>query len=198
MFRKLVLVAVGIAALVFVPSAQAVVLIYSTPMDGASESPPNASPGTGFARVDYDNVAHTMRVQANFSDLLGTTTAAHIHAPTAAPFTSTAGVATQLPSFTGFPLGVTSGSMDETFDLTASSSWNPAYVSANGGTPATAEAAFATHLSTGRAYFNIHTTVEGGGEIRGFFVLVPEPMTASLTAAGMVAMLLGTARRRSR
>ena len=198
MIRFLALTAMAIAALGFAPAAHADVFIYTTFMDGLTEDPPNVTPGTGTARVDYDDAAHSMRVQANFSDLIGTTTAAHIHAPTPVPFAMTAGVATQLPSFSGFPLGVTSGAMDTTFDLTLASSWNAAYIGANGGTPAGAEAAFATALAQGRAYFNIHSTFDGSGEIRGFFVLVPEPMTASLAAAGMVAMLLGTARRRSR
>ena len=66
-------------------------------------------PRTGFATVVYDDLAHTLSVDASFSGLLGTTTAAHIHAATAVPGVGTAGVATQTPSFVGFPLGVTSG-----------------------------------------------------------------------------------------
>ena len=192
MLRNLaILIAVAaMAALSFAPSAHADVFIYTAFMDGPSEDPPNVTPGTGFARVDYDDVAHSMRVQADFSDLIGTTTAAHIHAPTPVPFAMTAGVATQLPSFTGFPLGVTSGSMDETFDLTQSSSWNPSFITNNGGSPASAEAAFAQFLNEGRAYFNIHSTFDGSGEIRGFLVLVPEPTTACLGLASLAAVML--------
>jgi hypothetical protein len=57
-------------------------IIYVANLNGPSESPPNASPGTASAEVDFDIGAHTMRVQATFSGLLGTTTAAHIHAAT--------------------------------------------------------------------------------------------------------------------
>ena len=191
-----------VSAVVFVmlgtlSAANADVFIYTALMDGPSESPPNASPGTGMARVDYDNVAHTMRVKASFADLIGTTTMAHIHAPTAAPLTGTAGVATQTPFFSGFPIGVTSGSMDTTFDLTLAGSWNPAYVTANGGTTAGAEAAFATALSQGRSYYNIHTTFAGGGEIRGFLRLIPEPATAGLASTVLATTLL-FARKRTR
>lgn len=152
-------------------AANAAVLTYTCLLDGPSESPPNASPGTGFGIVDYDNVAHTMRVRATFSGLTGTTTASHIHAPTAVALTGTAGVATTTPTFAGFPLGVTSGSYDNTLDLTLSSSYNPSYVTANGGTTASAEAALTGAIAAGRAYLNVHSSTFGGGEIRGFLIL---------------------------
>ena len=168
-------------------SAPAAVIDYEARgMNGAIEVTPNASPGTGDAFVTYDNVAHTMRVRANFSGLTGTTTAAHIHAPTSTPFTGQAGVATQQPSFTGFPLGVTSGDMDTTFDLTLASSWGSGFLTANGNSPAAAEAAFFSAMDSGRAYFNVHSSTFGGGEIRQFFTVVPEPAALSLLGAGAV------------
>src|SRR5437870_1618268 len=92
--------------------AQGTVFEFTGLLSGPAESPPNASPGTGFADVFYNDQGHTLQVEATFSGLLGTTTASHIHAPTAIPFAGTAGVATQTPSFVGFPLGVTSGTYD--------------------------------------------------------------------------------------
>jgi hypothetical protein len=171
-------------------SASAAIIGYWTPnMNGAIEVTPNNSQGTGQAWVDYDNVAHTMRVQAVFSGLTGTTTAAHIHAPTDIPFTGGASVATESPSFSGFPLGVSSGTMDRTFDLTQASSWHPTYMSQNGNTPAGAETAFFSAMDSGRAYFNIHSTSFGAGEIRGFMI-VPEPGALTLLgAAGVVALI---------
>ncbi len=77
---------------------------------------------------------------------------------------------TTTPTFAGFPLGVTSGSYNNTLDLTLASSYNPAYITANGGTTATAEAALAAAIASGRAYLNIHSSVFGGGEIRGFLI----------------------------
>ncbi|WP_390677815.1 CHRD domain-containing protein [Aquisphaera giovannonii] len=47
--------------------------------------PPNATAGTGFARVELDTVGHTLHVEVTFSGLLGATTAAHIHAATDEP-----------------------------------------------------------------------------------------------------------------
>lgn len=165
-------------------SAYATTFSYNVFLDGPSESPANASPGTGFASVIYDDTAHTLFIDLVFSGLLGTTTASHIHAATAAAGTGTAGVATTTPTFAGFPLGVTSGSYINTLDLTLASSYNPAYITANGGTTATAEAALAAAIASGRAYLNVHTSVFGGGEIRGFLIPVPEPGTFALLGLG--------------
>ena len=190
MKHYIVLLALGIGWGIGSQTSQAGIIRFAANLNGPSELPPNASPGTGFAQVDFDIVFQTMRVQASFSGLLGTTRASHIHSATAIPGVGIAGVATQIPSFSGFPLGVTSGTYDTTFDTSLASTYNPAFMSANGGTPATAEAALYSSLLRGSAYFNIHTTRFPGGEIRGFLQAVPEPTTLVSLAIGAVAVLL--------
>src|SRR5438093_327980 len=111
--------------LAYCGAAAATPAVYSGQLSGAAESPPNASAGTGTTVVTYDATAHTLDVQVTFSGLTGTTTASHIHCCTATPATGTATVATQTPTFSGFPLGVTSGTYSMSFDLTMSSAWNP-------------------------------------------------------------------------
>ncbi len=162
-------------------AANAAPLTYTATLSGAAESPPNASPGTGNAQVDLDVVAHTLRVQVVFSGLLGNTTASHVHAPTAVAGIGTAGVATQLPTFTGFPLGVTSGTYDHTFDTLDPATWSAAFVTNSGGTALGAEAVFAQALSDGRAYLNVHSQFATGGEIRGFLDLIDVTPTATGT-----------------
>jgi hypothetical protein len=193
MKRSTGIIAFASAVIALNQASNANVLSYFANLDGPSESPANASPGVGFATVDYDNTTHMLHLHVTFSGLTGTTTASHIHSATAVALTGTAGVATTTPTFAGFPLGVTSGTYDNTLDLTQSSSYNPSFITANGGTTATAEAALTNGIATSTAYLNIHTSTFGGGEIRGF--LVPEPATCLILPAAIAGL---TARRRRR
>ena len=170
-------------------TAQANPIEFTASLLGANETPPVVSAGTGTADVFYDPTAHTLQVNVTFSGLTGTSTASHIHCCTALPFqttTPTAMVATQTPTFPGFPLGVTSGVYNSaTFDLTQASSWNPTFITNHGGTTAQAEADLAAGLFGNKAYLNVHSSFAGGGEIRGVLVFVPEPITLSLFGAGL-------------
>jgi hypothetical protein len=173
------------------PLSHATIIQYTANLSGPNEDPPNASPGIGIAMVTVDDVANTMHIQVTFSGLLGNTTAAHIHCCTANPLTGTAGVATTTPNFVGFPLGVTSGIYDNILDMTLNSSYNPSFVMAHGGTIAGAEAFLFNGMSLNESYFNIHTTVVGSGEIRGFLTrvsAVPEPTTLALLSFGLVGL----------
>ena len=155
--------------------------VYYATLSGPNEFPTNTSPGVGKSVITIDG--NLMRVQATFSGLVAQTaaglpsgtTASHIHAPTPIPLslTSTAGVATQVPTFAGFPSGVRAGTYDNTFDMTLNSSYNPAYITANGGTAASAFIALKTAIAAGRSYLNIHSNAFPGGEIRGFLIPCP-------------------------
>jgi hypothetical protein len=184
--------ALALAAALALP-AQAAIIEYEATLNGLQEVPPNASPGTGTAEVTIDTQANTMRVQASFSGLLSNTTNAHIHCCALPGFS--AGVATTTPTFPGFPGGVTAGIYDQIFDMTMASSFNPAFITANGGTPASAFARLLIGLDAGEAYFNVHSVMFPGGEIRGQLSRVPEPASAALLLAALG--LLAATRRRA-
>jgi len=177
--------AVALAAAAVAGPAGAAIYVFSADLSGATEQPPNASPGAGEGVFVFDDVLHTMDVKLDFSDLIGTTTAAHVHAPTAVPGAGNTMVATELPLFTGFPVGVHAGTYHHVFDMTLAASYNPAFIAGpGGGTTAGAEAALIQAALDGKAYVNIHSSFAPGGEIRGFLARVPEPGTWGLMIAG--------------
>jgi hypothetical protein len=182
---RLILLVVPMLML-FVSVCQAIP--FTTSLDGPSENPPVPSLGTGTAFVDFDLSTHTLSVQASFGDLVGATTDAHIHCCVTEP--GNVGVATQVPRFAGWPMGVMEGTYDMVFDTTLASTYNPAFVTANGNSVAAAELALFNGIAAGLAYFNIHTTFRTGGEIRGFLEpaqvsVVPAPATLVLLAIGL-------------
>jgi len=140
-------------------------------LSGLNENPQHLeSAATGTTTVFWDPTTSLMTVIVGFNGLTTPNTAAHIHCCVTAP--ANAGVATTTPTFTGFPGGVTSGSYTRTFNMLDAASYNPAFVSTQGGV-ANAAAAFLAGLQAGRAYMNIHSQMFGSGEIRGF--LHPAP-----------------------
>ena len=182
MSRKMNGLALAIGAAMFAASgASAQTYNWNFTLDGPSE--PTPSPATGFATITWNTSTQQMSYNVTFSGLLGTTTASHVHASTTSPGTGTAGVATMTPSFAGFPLGVTSGSWSNTFDMNLASSWNSSFISSSGGIPQ-AQAALLNAMLTNRAYLNIHTQAFPGGEIRGF---IPTPGAAAVLGLGVLA-----------
>lgn len=164
---------------------------YEAVLSGAAENPPNASPGTGSALLTLNG--DMLDVSLTFSGLTSPTTIAHIHC-CAGP-SGNAGVVSPFPTFPGFPAGVTSGSYNQSFDLSLASSYNPNFIT-DQGSLAAARAFFLNGLNAGEAYFNIHTVAFPGGEIRGNLSVVPEPGTWALLISGFG--LAGAALRRRR
>lgn len=126
-------------------SSSALIYPFNLTLSGANENPPNASPGTGNITGTYDDVTKVISFNLTFSGLLGTTTAAHFHAP--------AGLTANAPvriGFAGFPTGVTSGNYANSYVLTAQQEgW----------------------LMTDSMYVNVHSTSFPGGELRHQMIL---------------------------
>jgi hypothetical protein len=178
---------------IFFGVAKADQLVFVTSLTGAQEVPPTGSPGIGSALVTLDTATNLLTINVSFAGLLSPTIASHIHCCT--PPGANAIVATTVPTFPGFPLGVTTGTYLQTFDLTVASTYNPAFITAHGGTVAGAQAAFIAGLLNGQTYLNIHTSQFQGGEIRGQLQAIPEPATLLLLGTGLLSGV-GVIRRR--
>jgi hypothetical protein len=167
--------------------AEAAVIHYEGAL--APEAP--GATGTGSVDLFFDDLTHELTFDVSFAGLSAPTIVAHLHAPTTDPFTGAAIVAVTSPTLAGFPVGVTAGTYLGTFDLDLPSNFNPAFLTAAGGTTDGAMALLLGSLNEGRAYLNIHTTAFPGGEIRGFATpareAIPEPQTWGLMIMGFAA-----------
>ncbi len=157
-------------------------------LTGPAESPPNDSPGTGFTTVTIDRTAHTLSVSVDFSGLVAPTTASHIHV--VSPPNPTGPVATAVPYFPGFPIGVMAGTYMQTFDTLSADTYNPALLNSMMlmGNVSAAEELLFTSIERGNAYLNIHSEEFPMGEIRGFLAPIPEPATLFLSGAALAAL----------
>jgi hypothetical protein len=174
-------------------SAQAHLTLFT----GTFAAEVTGATGTGSLLMEYDSDGRTLAINASWSGLSGITTTSHIHCCTAVPNTGTAGVAlAESGILPGFPLGVSSGSYVRVIDLSQTNQYGGGFLTASGGTAAGAEARLISNLTSGQAYFNIHSSTFGAGEIRAFVTVVPEPQTWALMFGGLAAVSL-LARRRS-
>jgi hypothetical protein len=129
--------AIGAVAILAAGAASAEVMHFTARLNGAAETPPNDSKGTGSAKVNLDTTTKTLSWTVTYSGLSGPATMAHFHGP--APVGKAAGVAVPLVGDVSSP--------------------------AKGS--ATLTDAQITQLKSGLWYVNVHTAAHPGGEIRG-------------------------------
>jgi len=181
--RRLVPIGVMAFAFALIAAPAWADTIYTTTLLGSNEVPPTGSAATGTAIVTL--AGNFLDVSITFSGLGSLDTMAHIHC--CAPVGTNASVAVP---FTGFPLGVTSGTYTGVFDLTNAATYNSTFLSSVGGTAAAAEAALIAGLNSGMTYANVHSNVFPGGEIRGQLAAVPEPSTLILGMSMLAGIFL--------
>ena len=172
---KLILpIAVAIAS-VAVP-AQAATVFYTT-LSGAKETSPNASTATGTGSLVLSTDQNTVNIFLNWAGLTGPAGGAHVHCCAAQGANG--------PVAINFgPPAVATGSLTRTYDLTLAATYTNGFRTANGGTAASAQAAFIAGLLGGKAYYNVHTERFPGGEIRGQLAAVPETATWGMMIVG--------------
>jgi CHRD domain-containing protein len=186
-----ILLSLVVASPPTLPVAHADTIVLGTVLSGANEVPTVTTPGTGVAFAVLDTTTETLQILSAFMGLTSNTTMAHIHC--CAALGTNAGVATMVPAFTNFPLGVTQGFyLSPVFDLSQASFYNPAFITLQGSLAA-AETAFINGLENGLTYFNIHTANNPTGEIRGQLLqlnAVPGPIVGA-GLPGLVAACVG-------
>lgn len=138
------------AVLLAAPAAHAATG-FSALLSGAQEVPANGSPGTGSATLVLDNSQTQLSYTVTYSGLVGTLTASHIHK---APIGANGGVVFGLNPTVGTTSGTYSGTI-------------------------TVNAANVADLMAGLYYINIHSTLYGGGELRGQIEGAPTPNARS-------------------
>jgi hypothetical protein len=165
-----------VAALAVPFGANATILSFTSSLNGAQETPPNASPATGGALLTFDTSTGLFDLFLSGENLTATLINAHIHS--GAP---------------GVPGPVI-------FDLHADQFFFSPTAFARVINDAVFPAANVADLLANNTYINVHTEGQfAGGEIRGQLthvqaVPVPEAETWSLMLAG-VGLMLAAARR---
>lgn len=127
--------------------------------------------------ITYDDVTNLLTFDIaygaafGFVDLVGNFSAAHFHAPGAV----------------NFPAANTNGGVifDAGSSHTASGTKSGRFTGST-----TLSATNETALFDNRVYFNVHSNVHPGGEIRGQLIVVPEPSSALLLLGSAVPLLM--------
>jgi hypothetical protein len=167
-------------------------LTWSALLNSAQENnPANTSTATGFGTVAFDPLTNILELELVWSGLTGPGNQAHIHCCIAP--TGNAGIAIDL-WLVGNPQPATGG-FALTFDLDVDNPFRATFMP--GSTVLQKFAALQAAMDAPfNAYYNIHTTLWPGGEIRGNLapLAVPEPSMLLLVAAGAA----GALRRRRR
>ena len=118
-------------------SASAEEVTYTAKLDGASETPPNTTKGTGTLTAKFDTTTKLLSWTVDYSGLTGPALAAHFHGP--APEGKAAGVLVPIKDSLDSPIKGSATLTDEQ----------------------------AKALTDGLIYFNIHTAANKAGEVRG-------------------------------
>lgn len=133
------------------------IVTFKATLSGANETPAVTSPATGTFTATLDTSTNVFTYDVTYTGLVANVTAGHIHGP--APTTTTGGVILNFATLPG-----------ATFTTGAQAGAAHGVVTLNSGTQISTTVngdSLKKLLFAGMSYANIHTTTNGGGEIRG-------------------------------
>lgn len=139
-FRRALILAVGVAGMIWAAGAQAAPQSVEISLSGAQETPPVETAGTGTADLTYDPATRVVTWTISYSRLSGAATMAHFHGPGATP---------------GKPV----------VQVWLTKQGSAAESPIKGEATLTPEQA--QHFTAGEWYINVHTQAHPAGEIRG-------------------------------
>ena len=187
--KKLSMVVAIVGAMSFVSLAEAQIVSFDLQGNaGTGLLPGNENPGVTASStggeidlgVRFDVALSRLFINVGwgtgngFTDLTGDATAMHIHEAANNDFSTNGGVFAGLNGLSGFEASLSSGGFDGFVDITDSGD--------------------IASLMSGNMYLNVHTAANGGGELRGNLVAVPEP--SSLAVIGLASIAFVSRRRR--
>ena len=187
-------------------NAAAAILLLNGTLVAQATTP--AVTGSGSASITIDTVARTLVFQSNYQGLNNNVSAAHIHAQTtASPYV--------FPTGANWTVALNfSGSPSSTGSLAPAASFGPntytpanlstGFVNAQGGDANIAFDNFVGLLSTGQAYYKIHTSLNNpttgagnpGGTLGTFFTVAAVPESGPGTIIPAALLLAGAFLRR--
>jgi trimeric autotransporter adhesin len=133
------------------------IVTFKATMTPANEVPPTSSTGSGTFTATLDTTNNLFTYDVTFTGLTSPVTLGHIHGPAVAGVN--AGTTVNFGTLPGatFSVGATSGAAHGSLTLNAAT---PVTSSMSGDS-------LKKLLFAGLTYANVHTTINGGGEIRG-------------------------------
>jgi hypothetical protein len=157
MRRVLSLAIAGVFALIFSAAAQAQTITFTANLHGGNEVPGISTGSAGTAVVTWNTTTKAGTYRVDVYNMPVATTASHIHA-------GAAGV--NGPVIVNFT--VPAGGISNDYALSGTFGCTDVVVRAPQGINSCED--FEQALMLGNTYVNVHSTVNGGGEIRGQLV----------------------------